>query len=308
MTANYMSGKYIYRFITVIIFFIFTFAQCDTAFAREAARAKTKKHFLWSIETQNNTVYLLGSIHLLQKDSYPLAEELERIYDCCNTVVFETDIDAANAPSFQKIMMSLARYPKGQTLKQNISEDTYRLFEKRIMKSGLSVSELYWSKPWYGALLLTVLEFNRLGYDANYGIDRYYFNKAKRDRKKMIFLENNEYQIKIFAGLNKRQQELFLRQVLKELEIIESMASDMMNAWKSGDTDKLYSITKISFNEYPEIYDRLFTNRNKMWVKKIETLMKQNDNVLIIVGAGHLIGNDSVIDLLKKKGYRVIQK
>lgn len=86
----------------------------------------------------------------------------------------------------------------------------------------------------------------------------------------MIFLESNEYQINIFAGLNKQQQELFLRQVIKELEVIETMASDMVNAWETGNTDKLNSIIKMGFSEYPEIYDRFFTERNKGWQKTDE--------------------------------------
>ena len=64
----------------------------------------------------------------------------------------------------------------------------------------------------------------------------------------------------------------------------------------------------MGFSEYPDIYDRFFTERNKMWVLKIRKMMEQNDNVLIIVGAGHLVGKDSVVDLLRKNGYKVTQR
>jgi uncharacterized protein YbaP (TraB family) len=308
VTANYISGKYIYRFITVIIFFIFTFAPCDTAFAREAARIKTNKHFLWSIETQNNTVYLLGSIHILGKDSYPLPRAIESIYDCCNKVVFETDLESMENPAAQQKMMKLALYGAGEKLSQELSQSTYRLLEKKMSLAGFQVEQFEQFKPWFVAMTIAVSEFMRLGFDPNLGIDKHFYDKARRDRKEMIFLESNDYQINIFAGLNERQQELFLRETLKELEIIEIMVMDMLKAWKTGDTKRLHSILKMSYDEYPGIYDRFFTNRNKMWVKKIETLMKQNDNILIIVGAGHLVGNNSVTTLLKKKGYRVIQK
>ncbi len=298
--------NYIFRkLLPVLIFIVLTWSFQVTAYAEKVRNTDTKKHFLWSVESKQNTIYLLGSIHILKREAYPLAEALERIYDCCNKLVFETDADN---PEVQKKMQMLARYPKGQTLKGNISNETFRLFEQKMMKAGYPASELYWSKPWYGALLLTALEFNRLGYNPEYGIDRYYFNKAKRDKKEMIFLESNEYQIGIFAGLNREQQELFLRQVIKELEVMETMASDMVNAWETGNTDKLNSIIKMGFSEYPDMYDRFFTERNKNWVLKIRKMMKQNDNVLIIVGAGHLVGKDSVIDLLQKNGYKVTQR
>jgi hypothetical protein len=205
-------------------------------------------------------------------------------------------------------MMKLALYGAGEKLSQEISQSTYRLLEKKISLSGFQVEQFEQFKPWFVAMTIAVSEFMRLGFDPDLGLDKHFYDKASRDRKEMIFLESNDYQLNIFAGLNKRQQELFLRETLKELEIIEIMVMDMLNAWKTGDTERLHSILKMSYDEYPEIYDRFFTNRNKMWVKKIETLMKQNDNVLIIVGAGHLVGNNSVTALLKKKGYRVIQK
>jgi uncharacterized protein YbaP (TraB family) len=63
-----------------------------------------------------------------------------------------------------------------------------------------------------------------------------------------------------------------------------------------------------SFNDHPAIRDRLLIQRNKNWTSQIEALMKENKNVLVIVGAGHLVGPDSVVDLLKKKGLSVKQK
>ncbi len=101
---------------------------------------------------------------------------------------------------------------------------------------------------------------------------------------------------------------MFLKETLRELDVIESMSSEMVKAWKTGNIDKLYSIINISFHEYPDIYKRFFTQRNKRWIPKIKQLMRQHDDVLIIVGAGHLVGKDSVIELLREKGYKVRQK
>lgn len=308
MSANCTVSNCARRFITILTVTLFTCTLYSSAYGLQAVQAPPKKHFLWSVESGKNTIYLLGSMHLLKRDAYPLPDTFERIYASCGTVVFETDIGAANEPSFQKKMIARAGYPAGQTLKQNLSAETYRQFEEKMMKSGYSVSKLDWAKPWYGALLLTALEFNRLGYDSKYGIDHYFFNRAKREKKQLIFLESNEYQINIYAGLNKRQQELFLRQILKELEIIEGMASDMVHAWQTGDTGKLNSIIKMSFDNYPGLYNRIMIQRNKRWMSTIGKLMKQNDDVLVIVGAGHLVGRDSVIDLLTRKGYKVRQR
>ncbi len=291
------------RFLSVLII-IALILFFNTGYAYE----KMKKHFLWFVETEKNTIYLLGSIHILKKDSYPLQKEIENIYSCCRKVVFETDLDGMNDADSQAKMMKLGIYPAGQTLSQEISQQTYRLLERKLDKAGLPIAQFEQFKPWFIALTITVMEIQRLGFDPNFGVDRYFFNKAKKDKKEMIFLETNEFQLNLMAHLSRRQQELFLRETLKELEVIESMASDMMKAWKTGDIDKLYSIINISFDEYHDIYKRFFIQRNKRWIPKIKQLMKQHDDVLIIVGAGHLVGKDSVIELLKKKGYKVRQK
>jgi uncharacterized protein YbaP (TraB family) len=110
------------------------------------------------------------------------------------------------------------------------------------------------------------------------------------------------------AEMDNDQQEAFLRETLKELEVIEEMADDMLEAWKYGDSDKLYSIIKIGFDEHPDIYDRFFLQRNRNWAEKLQEMSKDGEDMLVIVGAGHLVGEGSLIELLKKKGYKVKQR
>jgi hypothetical protein len=86
------------------------------------------------------------------------------------------------------------------------------------------------------------------------------------------------------------------------------MADDMLKYWKKGDADNLYALLFKSFEGYPQIENRLIGQRNLQWVKKIEEMMVEDKNIIVIVGAGHLIGPGSVVALLKQKGYRVTQK
>lgn len=290
--------------VAVIIVLVCTFVNAPSA---QAVQNDQRRHFLWSVETGKNTVYLMGSIHVLGKDSYPLPEKIESIYGCCRKMVFETDLQGMNDPQSQIKIMKLGLYPAGQTLSQNISRQTYELLEKKLAAAGLPIARFEQFRPWFAAMTITSVEILRLGFNPDLGIDRHFFNKALRDGKELFFLESNEFQMKLMAGLGSRQQELFLRTVLKELDVIASMASNMVSSWMAGDVDRLDSILKISFSEEPEIFSRFLTDRNKKWVPLLERLMKQSSDVLVIVGAGHLVGKDSVIELLKKKGYRVRQ-
>jgi uncharacterized protein YbaP (TraB family) len=162
-------------------------------------------------------------------------------------------------------------------------------------------------RPWLTAQTLALMEMQRLGFDPGLGIDRYFYDRARKAGKRMDFLETNEFQLNVMAKMGRRQQEGFLKTTLQELAIIEEMASDMLNAWLHGDADALHSIIKRSFHENPDIYNRFFVQRNKRWMSRIRKLMKGGEDFLVIVGAGHLAGKDSVIDLLRQHGYRVRQ-
>ena len=293
------------QWLSILVLFAYLCTFLSIAYAQEDPQFKGRNNFLWSLETGKNTIYLLGSLHILKSDSFPLGKEIEEAYIDCKKIVLETDLDRINDPDFQAKMITLGLYPDGQTLKQNVSKKTYRLLEKKVLAAGLSVAQFDRLKPWVCALTLTFMEFRRLGFDPSYGIDTYFFNKAKKDGKEITVLETLDYQLGLFTNMGKAEQESFLRQTLKELEVIETMASQMVKAWKTGDVDKLSSIIRISFKEHPNIYDRFIIQRNKRWISQIEDLMRQDENVLVIVGVGHLVGTGNILALLNKRGYRI---
>ncbi|MDY6987065.1 MAG: TraB/GumN family protein [Thermodesulfobacteriota bacterium] len=275
---------------------------------RPEPQSSPQRHFLWSVETNKNTIYLLGSLHVLTKDSYPLAEAIENAYHHCQKIVFETDIDGLNNPIMQAKVMTLGLYPLDQSLRQHVSEKTYAALEKKVAEAGLSMAVFERLKPWACGVTLTIMALERLGFDLRYGIDTTFFQRAKKDEKERIFLEPVEYQINLLANMGKQDQELSLRQTLEDLEVVETMAPDMLRAWKTGNVDGLDAIMNATLKKYPDIHDRLLVQRNLKWLSQIEHLMNQDDNVLVIVGAAHLVGAQSVVAHLRGKGYRVTQR
>ncbi len=293
------------KLLTLLVFFCLLLVYVSPALSIQ--RTKAKNNFLWVTDSGHNTVYFLGSMHILKNTSYPLSMEIENAYKHSKHIVFETNIDEMSSPSAQQRVMLLGLYPENKTLMQNLSSTTQELLQKKTQQIGLPITSLNKFKPWLCAITLTVMEFQRLGFDPKFGIDRYFFRKAQNDNKKTIFLETADFQIDLMAGLSANEQERMLCQTLKDLEIIGKHASEMEEAWKSGDDGKLNSILAQAFKEYPKIYDRFIINRNKTWIPKIEKMMGQKENTLIIVGAGHLVGPESVLVLLKNKGYKIRQ-
>jgi len=267
-----------------------------------------ERHFLWSLETDKNTIYLLGSLHVLTKDSYPLAEAIEDAYRQCQKIVFETDIDGLNNPIMQAKIMTMGLYPLDQSLRQHVSEKTYAALQKKVAEAGLSMAVFERLKPWACGATLTIMALERMGFDLRYGIDTTFFQRAKKDGKERNFLGPVEYQINLLANMGEQDQELSLRQTLEDLEVVETMAPDMLRAWKTGNLDRLDAIMNATLKKYPDIHDRLLVQRNLKWLSHIENLMNQEDNVLVIVGAAHLVGPRSLVALLRQEGYKVTQR
>ena len=270
--------------------------------------AESDKGCLWSFKTGQNTIYLLGSMHLFKKESYPMPLAIQRAYADSKKLVFETDMEKMADPAMQAMLLVMGMYPPDQNLFQNVSEETRTILSEKLAKTGIPPEQFSRFKPWFCALTLTMTELVRLGFDPRYGIDMHYFQNAKRDNKETLFFESFEDHLKLLAGMDQGEQASFLSQTLKDLDIIEEMASRLLSSWREGDLDALADILFKSFSDHPDIRERLLIERNRRWLEKIEDLMEQPDNVLIVVGVGHLIGEESLVDFLRENGFQVTQR
>ena len=293
-------------FVSFLLTFFFT--TNPGLHAKSTAVQQTHKSSLWSIETQSNKFYLLGSLHLLKQNSYPLAAAIGSAYADSRKIVFETDIAALQEPAMQAKLLQLGLYPEGSNLLQDLDGRTRQLLEKKMSALGLPLEQFARFKPWFIALTLTTLELQRMGFSPLYGLDVHFFNKARTDAKEIGFLEPAEFQLNLLGKMVKKDQIAFLNQTLKDLEVVNELAADLVKFWKAGNAKGLHELLFRSFKDYPDIHDRLLIQRNKKWVEEIEVLMRENKNVLFVVGAGHLVGPESVVDLLQKRGYKVKQQ
>ena len=308
MTIHLLSLQKRNRVVTFFLFFLFSLVVSTPLYAQQVEEAAPSKSCLWVVETTSNQVFLMGSLHVLKSSAYPLAAEIDRAYASSQRLVFETDIGAMMEPAIQAKMMELGVYPEGQDLFQNISETTRKNLEEKLQGLGLPPAYFSRFKPWFLAVTLTTLELQRLGFNPLYGIDLHFYTKAKADEKELAYLESVEYQLNLLGKMNAQDQKSFLTQTLKDLEISAQLADDMMTAWQNGDADDLYALLFKSFEDHPGLEDRLLTRRNKDWIQQIETMLKEPKNTMVIVGAGHLIGPEGLVELLKQKGYKVKQR
>ncbi len=263
---------------------------------------------LWTVSSGQNTVYLLGSIHLLSRWDYPLDESFEEAYRDSAVIVFETDLAEMDRPETQALMMQHSLLPKGRLIQDVLSAQTFQMLAAHVKAQGLDMVRFEGLRPWVCALTLTMLELSKRGYLPAYGIDRYFYQNARRDQKTIVPLEPVEEQLALFFELGKAEQDAFLRRTLTDLGKVETLFPEMLALWKAGDLKQLDRIMHASFEGHPDLYDKFLVRRNAKWLPVIEGLIGQAENALVIVGASHLGGAEGVIAQLSSKGYSVVQK
>ncbi len=272
-----------------------------------AAAGAQEKSLLWKVRSGPNAVIILGSIHVLKKENYPLKKNIEDAADSAKKLVLEIDLQAADAQKNQQVIMEKAVNRDGSTLQQNVSPETFALADEKGRDLGLDVRTLNPFKAWFVALTLASVKLQKLGLDPNYGVDRYLAERARKSGKPISGLETFESQMSVFDGLSQREQELMLRETVEDIDLLEKSAERIVQAWLKGDTASLEESLLTGMRAYPDLYQRLIVDRNRRWLPQIERLIKQGENALIIVGAAHLVGKDGVIELLKQQGYTVEQ-
>jgi uncharacterized protein YbaP (TraB family) len=98
-----------------------------------------------------------------------------------------------------------------------------------------------------------------------------------------------------------------LRETLQEISNFKKDLQQIIDAWKTGDTKALEKLTLDAMRDYPQLHKKLLIDRNKQWVDKLQKLHASGKTVFVVVGAAHLVGKDSVIDLLNAKGVKTRQ-
>ncbi len=271
------------------------------------ASAQDGKAFFWTVPSERGTVYLLGSIHLLKKEHYPLNPKIESAFEKCNFLVVEADIQGQKNVNQQAILAN-AFYSPPDNIAKHVSAETYALLQTEANKLGLPMEIINVQKPWFLSMALEAMELMKLGYDPNQGVDNYFLSRARG--KTILELENVDEQLGLLSNLSDPEQQLLLLLTLKDLQNVAQEIGPLVRSWQTGDTQKMESIIAKTPRDDPRlkpIYEKLLTDRNLKMLSKIEGYLKERGAYFVVVGAGHLIGSRGIVGLLREKGYRVEQ-
>ncbi|WP_455221498.1 TraB/GumN family protein [Kaarinaea lacus] len=264
---------------------------------------------LWKIQSRQNIVYLFGSIHIADASVYPLRTGIEQAYKNSDVLVVEVDETQADQVRLNEILMTQGFYSGTDTIANHISQDTMQLLENFLAKTGIPYATVARMRPGLIAITLTVARIVQLGYSPELGIDRYFIDKARKDSKPIQQLESAEWQMELMLSFS--DDDLILRHTVISLDEMDNMFKEIMAAWKSGDSQRIEAVMLTDqlkeHPEFAELFERLFDARNITMTDEILDMLNQTKNYFVVVGAGHLVGKQGIVSLLKKQGLTVVQ-
>jgi uncharacterized protein len=267
-----------------------------------------QKQFLWAVTARDAPpTYLLGSLHALTANYYPLNPKIEQAFAQSKVLIEEVDIDEMTNPATAMSLIGKAMLTDGRTLDQIIAPDLYKLVASRAEQAGIPLMALQGMKPWMAAVMLTVPALKASGFDPNLGVDRHFFDKAKKAAMERRPLETVAYQFDRFDLMPPTLQEAMLRSVIADLDTQLSNVKTIADAWARGDTATIDSLLLKAFRDSPELYERLLLERNRNWVEPVARCLKEKTACFVVVGAAQLVGPNSLVSLLQKRGYSVEQ-
>ncbi len=261
----------------------------------------------WHVSGEDSELWLLGSIHYLRERDYPLPPRVDELYQLADTLVMELDLDDLDLLAAQASFMEAGILPASGTLRAVLDPEVYDLTEARAAELGLPLMLLERLEPWLVALTLMDLGMSRLGYQASQGLEQYLVRRSLTDGKEILGLETLDDQIGIFDSLSWADQEALLLQTLTDLQAAEAEMTTLLDAWRDGNLDELAAELTADFDELPELQTALVSSRNRRWAAKLEALLEGSGRYLVVVGALHLVGEDSVIELLSARGFDVVR-
>jgi uncharacterized protein YbaP (TraB family) len=270
--------------------------------------AGRESYLFWEAEGKVNKVYLMGSVHVGKPDFYPFPEFIEASFRDSENLVVELDIETIRRSEVNKSDNNTSPLlPEGRELKDSVSPSIYKEFEEIFYKFGLPIFNYTHYEPVYIINLLVQYQMMNLGYLPQFGVESYFLERA-RGKKKVLELETVDEQAGLLSDIHKNTD---LADSLRKLKTFNEEIKLLMNAWQCGDIDVMEEMifeqvgTDIIIEDHSDIRDKIFKDRNEKMVEKIEGYLQESENYFVVVGAGHLIGDDGIVLLLENKGFQV---
>ena len=283
--------------------------------AQAAAAATPPVPLLWKVSDADNSVYLLGSFHLLKPGDYPLSRDVDDAFADAESVVFELPPDEIGSPALAVKMGQAALRTDGSQLDSDLSptlrtqlQQWEQSHAEALEKVSLAPQMLQLFEPWFVGLTVSLIDMSTQGLDPKLGLDQHFAELATSKGKPTSGLETGAQQIAFLDGMDHDEQLQFLEEALTESAQGRNELEALHAAWRAGDSATLWNGMGADMKRnYPKLYQRIDVERNDAWIPKVEGRLRApgDEDTLFVVGALHLLGSDGLVEKLRAKGYKV---
>ncbi len=280
------------------------FAAASAAAAALAAVPAGAEPALWEVTGGDSTVWLFGSVHLLPEGGFEIGDALADALEEAERVCLEIDTGTADEASTAAVTLARAVDPEGRDLFELLGDDADRVREA-AESAEVPLEALAMFEPWFAGITVSVLALQAHGYDVQHGVEQIIQAAARDAGKESCGLETLDGQLGLLDGLPAGMQNEILLQALEEASEIQSLIEPMLESWRRGDEAGLERSLEDDFEGYPELADALIYRRNARWAEQVAEMLEGGEDVLVVVGAMHLVGERGLPALLADRGFTV---
>ena len=274
-----------------------------------AAKAKKPSRapgLIYKLESTSATVYVLGSIHVADDSLYPLDPRIISAFDQSDVLVLETELTPTAKARGAKLLQQAGMFTPPDTLAAHLDESTRAALTGALAQRGIPFEAVQVMRPWLVSLTLTMAELGTLGFRPELGIDEHF--RARAARKHLAAIETVEQQVAVFKDMPEAIQLAALRESLEDLPQLKDTIGQAFAAWRAGDAAALDRLLLAPMRkEFPKLYERLIVERNRRMADAIAGYLESNGTVFVVVGSGHLVGPNSLLQALKQRGHASTQ-
>jgi uncharacterized protein YbaP (TraB family) len=276
-------------------------------------QSEDSKGFLWKIENKGNTVYMLGTIHTVDKTIYPLRHEIEDAFNAADYLGVEIDFTKVVPDELTKLITDVSSYKDGTTLKDHISAETYNKVTAFLKENGLPENSFDNIKAWFAQQQIGTILAAKQDLNDGMGIDMYFMGKAINTKKPVIGLETFESQYQVFNNFSDSLQEKLLLQFLDPDSLpssaTEMSMDDVLKVWRTGDEQTLVQfVDALRWDD--EYFKGMQTDRNVAMAEKIKGYLNSDkkETYMIALGASHFAADSGLVKMLEKQGFKVVKQ
>lgn len=278
--------------------------------ALEGAKATTGPGApaMWTLVDADTEIHIFGTVHLLRPELDWRTEAFDAALSGADKIVFEVDMKSEAAQrAIATDFLARGMFQDGRTLRGVLSDNDEAVVSDAFDSLGVPLDAMNTFEPWMASVNLGVMKLVADGYDPNSGVENVIEAEASEAGKSFDFLETIAQQSDAFDLLPEDEQITMLYESALLLEESPKMLDLLVDEWADGDVAGIAALVAspegVGFSD--AAYTSLLVERNRNWVPQIEAMLDEPGSIFIAVGAGHLAGPDSVITMLRDKGYQI---